>query len=376
VLELVTMSDLRFLPQLLTLHRSLVRRGGQFHLSVLATDAASAAFLRARRPAGIEVLELAALERTDPELAATRRDRTWTEYCWTTTPSLCRDQLERAPSGATVIWVDADVEFLRDPGCLSRALGDGSILLTPHRYNRAYPSAALASELTALYGRFNGGTIVFRRDEQGIAAADLWRRRTLQWCFDRCEPGRYGNQLHLEDFPERFSGTRVLDVPGGVLGPWNGGRFRIRSSPAGPLADGRPVLAYHYQSLRLHHPRPRVARQLSPNVFPLATPTAKLEACAQPHYRLSRRERRLLWRPHATRLAAAVEEVLAYEPAFLATLAPPPSRPAVPAVIRQGMALRAGQLLLPLWRALPAHVISVSSRTLAHALLRRGRRLR
>ena len=45
---------------------------------------------------------------------------------------------------------------------LLHRLGDGSVLLTPHRYRRAFPGSAPGEELAARYGSFNGGTIVFR----------------------------------------------------------------------------------------------------------------------------------------------------------------------------------------------------------------------
>jgi hypothetical protein len=376
MVELVTMTDLRFLPQSLTLHRSLVAHATRFKLTVLCMDAASHRFLRRQNLPQVGLLELAELERADPALAATRCRGTWTEYCWTVTPALCCHVLARAPYGAPIIWIDADIEFLRNPALLVDELGDGSVLLTPHRYHRAYPTAARAPYLAAQYGRFNGGALVFRHDEQGLAAARLWRTRTLAWCHDRCEPGRYGNQLHLDDFPQRFSRARVLPVPGGILGPWNGGRFQVRGSVDGALANGRPVLAYHYQSLRLAHGRPGVGRRLSPNVFALPGTPLRMEARAQPHYRLSRSERQRFWRPHAIRLGHAVSQVVDAEPGFLEVLARPPARADVLDAVRLGLALRAGRYLLPFYWALRARIIATVGQELAGAVRRLARQPR
>jgi hypothetical protein len=371
VIELATMSDLRFLPQTLTFHRSLLVHGQDWRMTIICMDAASHDFLRDGRLHRVELLELSELERADPAMAATRAERTWTEYCWTVTPALCLHLLRRTPPGSVMAWIDADVEFVGDPDLIADALGGGSVLLTPHRYNRAYPTAALPSELAALYGSFNGGTIAFRRDEQGFAAAELWRRRTLEWCRERCEPGRYGNQLHLEDFPRRFDRARVLPVPGGVIGPWNGGRFRIGASEDGPLADGRPVIAYHYQSLRLGWARPRRAQALAPNVFPITR--LGLEAQVRTHYRLSRRERRHFYGPYLARLETAVGEVQNAVPAFAGALAAAPDSAQTRQTIGQGLTLRAGRAL-PLWHALRAQLIVLASLNLARALRRRGRR--
>jgi len=359
VIRLLTMSDLRLLPQTLTLYRSVTQRtalpNDEVEMAVLGLDEATRSFLRRHPLRGVELLELAALEGDDPELAATRSERPWLEYCWTVIPSLCHWQLETAPADAVVVWLDADIELLGDVRELAAALGDGSLLLTPHRYNRAYPSSAPAIELTKRYGRFNGGSIAFRRDEQGRAAVGLWRERTLQWCADRPEPGRYGNQLYLDDFPVRFDRARILATPGGVLGPWNGGRFSVRRTANGLTADGQPLHAYHFQSLRLRRASPRLVQLLSPNVFPLRMP--EVEARAEPHYRIARRERQLLWVPYLRRVEQAVAEVIAREPAFAMALSPRPSAREVLAAVELGLRLRS----------------SVGSQPLIDAV-RRGRR--
>lgn len=320
MIELLTISDLRFLPQTLTLQRSLEAHADEFRLTILCMDAPSAAVLA--ELSRTELVTLQELEQADPALAETKQRASWREYCWTATPAFCAHRLTAAAPGALVAWVDADIEFFRDPAALAGQLGDGSVLLTPHLYNRAYPIAAPAAELTERYGRFNGGTVVFRHDDHGLKAVALWRDRTLAWCRDRPEPGLYGNQQHLTDLPERVPGTRVQAVPHGVIGPWNGGRFEIHQTAGGPTADGLPVIAYHYQSLRISHAASGPILALAPNT--VALPGTGLQASAAAHYRISRSERRVFWRPHAERLAKAVKQVIAAEPSFLTTVAPAP----------------------------------------------------
>jgi hypothetical protein len=344
--DVLTMTDLGFLPQTLTLYRSLVAHAGQVELTVLCMDVESRAYLAQRRLPGVEILELGDLERADDELAARRAQRTWREYCWTVIPAFCHHVLLKASVGDVVTWVDAEVEFLRDPTVLLDELGDGSFLLTPHCYNRAYPISAPDWELTARFGRFNGGMIAFRRDQVGLTAARLWRDRTLEWCFDRCEPGRFGNQLHLDDFAQR-DGARIIAVPGGVLGPWNGGRYRVRPGRHGPTADGRPVTAYHYQSVRLCQASPWLGRRLPPNVFALPGVRPSLQARAEPHYRLSLAERRLFWSSYVRRLGPAVAEVLAAQPRFAELLGPRPTRSEVLDRLHQRWSLETSRIVAP-----------------------------
>jgi hypothetical protein len=347
-MEILTMSDLRFLAQMLTLYRSLVVHSPDLQLTVLCMDDVSHAFLDTLALPNLRFVELAELERADPELAAVRHQRSWREYCWTAIPSFCHHALRHAPSGQFVFWLDADIELVRDPGGLADQLDNASVLLTPHHYNRAYPVAAPGWWLAATYGRFNGGSIAFRNNEEGMAAAALWRKRALAWCHDRAEPGRYGNQLYLDDFPRLFMRGRVLTVPGGILGPWNGGGFRVRAGPDGPTANGRPVFAYHYQSLRLRRASPRPAQRLAPNVFRLDEVRPPLEALTEPHYRLPMRDRHVFWRPYLRRLERAVSEVMQNEPLFLQALEPSPPRADVFDAIRQRANLESSRLVAPL----------------------------
>jgi hypothetical protein len=313
-IEVLTMSDLAFLPQTLVLHRSLLLHARSFRLRVLCMDEASERFLSHARLGGVDAVPLRSLEERDAELAALRHERSWREYCWTATPAFCRFALERASEGSRLLWVDSDVEFLGDPRALLAELGDGSILLTPHAYYRTYPKAASGPQLTQTYGRFNGGTIAFRADDEGRAAAELWRSRTVEWCGEEPEPGRYGNQRYLSDFPARFPRARILQVPAGGIGPWNSARYRIESSGSTVLADGRMLIFYHYQSLRLCR-APRLARLWFPsNIFRIQGTRDGLVARINPWYRLARAERRLLWRPYLRRLTSSLADVARLEP--------------------------------------------------------------
>jgi hypothetical protein len=344
-LELLTMCDLGFLPQALVLQRSIERHSQSVRLRVLCLDAATERVLATASLNRVELLSLAELEESDRELAAVKRDRTRREYCWTATPAFCRLALDRAGEGDVVLWVDADLQFLRDPHTLLDDLGDGSILVTPHEYYRTYSTAAPASYLTESWGRFNGGTVAFRCDEQGRSAAALWRSRSIEWCHDRLEAGRYGNQKHLVDFPERFSGARVLRVPGGGLGPWNAARYRIESDGKGIVAEGLPVTFYHHQSLRLY----RIPPHLRP--LPLPSNIFRLPGGAvgriNPRYRISPAERRLIWRPYVDRLAEATADVI--------QLANGSDSHRQAEVIKLGLLLRDTGRRLQLWTDLITH---------------------
>jgi hypothetical protein len=87
------------------------------------------------------------------------------------------------------------------------------------------------------------------------------------------------------------------------------------------VAEGEPVLFFHYQSLRLYRLGPGVGRwSQPPNWFRLPAPAGDLVARTDVHVRKSRAERRLLWRPYLARLAEAVRTVEDADGGFVANL--------------------------------------------------------
>ena len=73
-----------------------------------------------------------------------------------------------------------------------------------------------------------------------------WQERCLEWCFDRCEDGKFGDQKYLDDWPVRFvDEVHVIQQTEKTLAPWNAEYFEKKLS--GRLA---PVF-YHFQAFRI-----------------------------------------------------------------------------------------------------------------------------
>jgi hypothetical protein len=174
-----------------------------------------------------------------------RPTRSLVEYAWTAVPVTCRYVLAREDSISTVTYLDADLFFFGSPQPMFDELGHDSILVVPHRMPD--PRDELAP------GKYNVGWVTLRRDASGTAALDSWRERCLDWCYERVEPGRFGDQKYLEDWPRRFERVKVSQNTAAGLAPWNQTSHELESSTHGSLvADGRPVVFFHYSGLTLH----------------------------------------------------------------------------------------------------------------------------
>ncbi len=307
--EFCTIVDEAYLARAVVLHRSLIEVCGRPRLRVLCADDASAALLPRLELPGVSVVTLAELEEYDEGLRAVRPLRTHREYCWTAKPSLCRYALEREPSLAAITFLDADLRFFHDPAPLFDELGEGSVLIVPHRYTEERRQWARE------YGVYNSQLVTFRRDDHGELVLGWWRERCLEWCHERVEDGRYGDQKHMDDWPHRFRGVQVLAHPGGGLAPWNSGRYELSRRSSGVFVEGRPVVFYHFASLELLGGFAR-ARRLGafPRRFRLTRGSPPL--VWRTSYPLSPAETAWLWDPYVRCVWSATNELRRLAPSF------------------------------------------------------------
>jgi len=123
-----------------------------------------------------------------------------------------------------------------------------SILIVGHRF----PERLRYLEI---HGIYNVGLLSFRNDAVARECLHWWRDRCLEWCGIQPEDGKFADQKYLDDWPERFPQTHVLQHKGAGLAPWNGMRYDIRAANGSILVDGEPLIFYHYHGLKFFHRR-------------------------------------------------------------------------------------------------------------------------
>ena len=260
--ELCTLLDRHYLTRGLVLYRSLKAFHPQARIRVFCMDREAKRVLEELAYPGLVAISREELEDFAPELRSVESTRTWVEYLWTATPATCLFTLEHSPQAQAVVRLDADVEFYADPALLLDELGDGSVLLTPHRTAPEFRDVGDRDEEWG--GSFNVQCEVFRRDESGMAALRWWHERCVEWCYDRFEPGRYGDQKYLDELASRFTGVRVNGHPGAGLAPWNISGHRLERKGGSVQVDGQPLISITSNRssstprLALHVASPRV----------------------------------------------------------------------------------------------------------------------
>jgi hypothetical protein len=242
----VTLFDAGFLPQGLALHRSMQRHAGAFTLWVLCVDDAAHEQLQRLQLPDVRLLRLAEVE-TDA-LRAVKAGRSRGEYCWTLTPFCFDFVFDRDPSVARVTYLDADVWLLKPPRPLFEEFERSGkcVFITPHGYASSYDQADVTGEFCVQFVTFD------RVRSAGIRRR--WQDQCLEWCFARSEPGRFGDQKYLDEWPREYPLlVHVAERPETFQAPWNAERFtpseaRVFHFHGLRMAgNGRVLLAGHYR---------------------------------------------------------------------------------------------------------------------------------
>ncbi len=241
-----TLFDSNYLTRGLALHESMVKYIPDFKLFIFAFDDRSHKILTKMKLKNTVVISLKEFEY--PRLLEVKPTRSVAEYCWTSTSSTVLYVLDRFGVD-NCTYIDADICFYSSPEPIFTEMGDKSILLTEHRYSPRYNKEVKS-------GRYCVQFVTFKNDERGRKALTWWRDRCLEWCYDRYEDGKFGDQLYLDDWTERFEGVHVMQHLGGGLAAWNVQQYdfvEINGKLTGKeLSSGQQfdVIFYHYHYLR------------------------------------------------------------------------------------------------------------------------------
>lgn len=238
----ITLFDNKFLPMGMALHNSLVTHAQPFHLWILCMDVLVEKQLKQISLPHVTLLPLKEVE--TKELLIVKSGRTLREYCWTLTPFTYQMVFDQDASVERVTYLDADIFFFNNPRILLNELeqSEKHVLITEHAYAPEYDQSLVS-------GRFCVQFITFRKTEQAIKVMKWWQERCLEWCFDRLEDGKFGDQKYLDCWPDLFGNVvYIVQQIEKTLAPWN---VLYVEKKRGELAI--PVF-YHFHHFRIISP--------------------------------------------------------------------------------------------------------------------------
>lgn len=216
MLNFCTLYNSYYAARGLLMYKSLLHTCDDFHLYIFAFDDELLRYLTEIRYENVTVISLQEFE--TEEMLQVKSARTIQEYCWTCESLTIRYCLNNFNIDSCT-YIDADLYFYANPKLLIDEMGDNDVLLTEHRYT--------AGECITYGGRFCVQFVTFRNTENGHKILDWWCDKCIEWCGADHINGLFGDQMYLEDWPERFEKVHVLRHIGGGVAPWNMQQYRF-----------------------------------------------------------------------------------------------------------------------------------------------------
>lgn len=211
----VTLFDHAFLIHGLALHRSLSEHCPQFCLWIVCMDRLVQQQLMQINLPNVRLLALE--EHETPELLRVKSSRTRWEYCFTMTPFVPEFVFRQAPHIDRVTYIDADLCFFNSPHLLFEDFEKSgkSVLMTEHGYAPEY-------EQSEVSGRFCVQFLTFVNNVQAKEILSWWQNKCLEWCYNRAEDGKCGDQKYLDEWPTLFSSSIfIVSRNELMMAPWN-----------------------------------------------------------------------------------------------------------------------------------------------------------
>ena len=106
-----TLFGINYFHKGLALYRSLNRVSDCFHLFILCMDQKTYKKIRKLKLKHVTLIKRETFERENKELLSVKNERSFAEYCWTSTPFLPFYIFKKYKNVSIVSYIDADLYF-------------------------------------------------------------------------------------------------------------------------------------------------------------------------------------------------------------------------------------------------------------------------
>lgn len=217
-----TYFDSNYLDKGLVMYRSLRKHTPEVVLYILPMDEKCLEVLNGEQDPKITIVDPEVfLDKTG--LREIRKERRRAEFYWTCTSYLI-DYVLTEYGEKECTYVDADLRFYSDPGCLTAEMKEKNVQIVRHGFDRT-PMGLVCKATSGTYCvQFN----TFRNEESSLQLLRWWEKQ----CFDSCsngnmeENGVFGDQGYLETWGEKEN-VSVLENPGAGVAPWNAYQYKV-----------------------------------------------------------------------------------------------------------------------------------------------------
>lgn len=230
----VTLFNHKYLLQGIVLIKSIISYSFSEIIYIICLDDTTYSILEKKKFNRVVLIKIENIETN--ELKEVKKTRTFAEYCWTLTPFSIKHLFNINDSITSVTYLDADIMFLRNIKLLYQNFFESKkkVLITYHGYDPIYD----ASEFS---GRHCVQFLTFKKNNDYIL--DKWSNQCLDWCYNRHEEGKFGDQMYLHKWDETyFDAVATIENINYLLAPWNANRF--------PYSE---ACLFHFHSLKIYY---------------------------------------------------------------------------------------------------------------------------
>lgn len=245
-----TLFDSNYLDKGLALYWSMRKHIADFKLYIFAFDDKCYEVLSDLNLENVIVIPVKDI--MTAELQKLQTERTCAEFCWTCTPVIIEYVLLNY-NEKICTYIDADIYFFADPvNIIQEIIDEGcSVGLVSHGFERNYNYGEWIFRLGRYCIEFN----TFLNDKEGIQVLGEWKRDCLNWCYNRYEEGKLGDQKYPDKWKLKYTCVHESRNLGAGVAPWNLHLYKLLGKRNGDiwLQHGKrqfPLIFYHFEGMK------------------------------------------------------------------------------------------------------------------------------
>jgi len=236
-----TYCDSNYLPRAIAMIRSLRRHDPNSFVYVLCFDEVTYDVL-SKSEESVSLININELLAADPEFSLSRDNRSQIEWYFTATSCLVNYIVKIHPEIDHLYYLDSDLYFYSEVQPLLEESKKASVQIIEHRFSENMKHLVI-------FGRFNVGWIGFSTSEEGRRVIKDYRTSCLEWCYDRLEGDRYGDQKYLDRWPEKFKDCVICEHKGANVALWNISDRMLTTQATTHYIDDSRLIFYHFQGI-------------------------------------------------------------------------------------------------------------------------------
>jgi hypothetical protein len=245
-----TFFDRSYLNFGLNLYESLKKNCSNFKLFIVAFDDYTLNFLKTKKLKNVYLINYKKI--LTQRLVEIKKERKKNEFFWTCTPFVINYILKKFKLN-NITYLDADIFFYNNPNKILEKYKNYSVLMTKHNFHFD------DKYLEKLTGKYCVQFLTFKNNKDGLSALDWWKKKCEEWCYDKFENGKFGDQKYLEEFPKKFKNVKVIENDGVGIAPWNIKNYKVTNNKIYKKKKNIKIdiIFYHFHYLR----------QITKNIF-------------------------------------------------------------------------------------------------------------